>query len=145
MYSKNEIITKLSNSKALHERWMSYAEAIYNGIKIGEEHTPLSHTECEFGHWLQNNGQLLYYVEAPKTLHEDHKILHSVYMEMYKIMKDNSSTNIFNKSRIEKQKQALLDKNFDALRSISKNLVNSLDTIIERINNMTNDEVKALG
>jgi len=144
MFNKNEIITKLSNSKALHERWMSYAEAIYNGIKIGEEHTPLLHTECDFGKWLQANGQLLYYVEAPKSLQEDHKILHSVYMEMYKIMKDNSSTSIFNKSRIEKKKQADLDKNFKVLKTISKNLVSSLDNIIDRINSMSNEEIKSL-
>jgi len=145
MFNKSEIITKLSNSKTLHERWMSYAEAIYNGIPIGEEHTPLLHTECEFGKWLQANGQLLYHVEAPKSLHEDHKVLHSVYMELYKLMNDDPSTNVFNKSRIERKKQADLDKNFKVLNSISKNLINSLNNIIERINSMTSEEINSLG
>ncbi|MCF6366049.1 MAG: CZB domain-containing protein [Bacteroidales bacterium] len=144
-YNKSEIINKLICAKTAHERWMTYAEAIYNGINFGEEHTPLLHTECEFGKWCADNGQLLYFVEAPKTLLEDHKSLHRVYMEIYKLMHDNSSSNFFNKARVEKKKKESLEKNFKVLNSISGNMIKAIDSIIDKINSMSKDEIMALG
>ena len=144
MKEKSELISKLRNAQTQHERWMSYAEAIYNGIKIGEEQTPMLHTDCEFGKWLSANGQLLFIIDAPKSIQEDHKVLHSVYMQLYKIMHESSDTNIFNKSRIERKKKEELDKNFKVLKSISSNLIKELDRLVEKLNGMTDEQVQSL-
>ena len=145
MYNKSEIISKLISAKTVHERWMTYAEAIFKGIEFSEEHIPLLHTDCEFGKWYADNGKLLYYVEAPKSMFEDHIALHKVYSEIYKLMHDNRSSNIFNKSRIEKEKQESLEKNIKILNSISRKLLKLIDNLIFKIHNMTNAEIKSLG
>ena len=145
MLNKGEFITKLTEAKTKHERWMAYAKAMYNGIPIGDEHTPLMHTDCEFGKWMKANGELLYYAEVPKTLDEDHKVLHKVYMDIYKLINNNKSSNIFNKSKIEKAKNDALKKNFKILESISAELVKTIDQILNRINSMTEKEIASLG
>jgi len=137
MKPKSEIISKINDAISKHERWMSYAEAMYNGVSIDIEFTPLNHTECAFGIWTQENAQLLFYLDIPMSLLDEHKRLHEVYLEIYGIISNKSKKSIFNIKKVSSKDKMILDKNIQSLKEISTTLVTILKDAIEKINSKT--------
>jgi hypothetical protein len=85
----NETILKeLRKAKAAHIKWRSYAYAMVSGLEIEEEYTPLSHTDCAFGHWYHGAGKEHFgHLDTYAGIHVPHQILHQLYTKIYEAAK----------------------------------------------------------
>ena len=141
MSKKIDIINKINSAKLKHLNWLSYAEKLYNGVKIIDKPAPVSHYDCEFGQWLENHGQFLYKIDQDQNIIKCHINVHEKCLEIYKLLTEQPASNIFNRSRINKKKQLTLEKKIISFKSTSKKLLDALDMIINKISAMNEKEI----
>jgi hypothetical protein len=80
---KDDLIEVIRKAKSSHIRWRSYAQALVDGVPLGEDRAPVSHTDCRFGLWYYGEGkEQLGTVQAFRDIEQPHAELHSIYAQI---------------------------------------------------------------
>ena len=140
MSKKQDILNSIKYAKSEHIRWITYAEAKYDGMEVDDEMFQKDHTECECGKWILEKGQLLFHIKASQNLDEDHKQFHSLYKQLYDFMETQDQGNIFNKLLVQKKNMEVMEKYALTLRKFSNNILESFDAIYTEIEK-TDEEI----
>lgn len=152
---KLDIINRLRESKKAHMTWVSHAHALVEGLAVDEDKVPVHGTECNFGGWYYNDGQVLSQLQEFQLIEEPHLELHDLYLKIHKHFQvryqaDDSSiigrlfgSNkklVAEKAAAEAQIQAL----FMRLKMVSKDIATKLDALANKIVAMSDDNFDAL-
>lgn len=77
---KDDFIEVIRKAKSSHIRWRSYAQALVDGVELGGDRAPVSHTDCRFGRWYYGEGsKQLGTLLAFRDIEQPHAKLHSLY------------------------------------------------------------------
>lgn len=140
---KNDLIRNLREAKASHYRWMTYANALIQGLPVEKEYAPLSAVDCQFGKWYYGKGQVFDFLSNFKGIEQPHLDLHELYFEIFTLLfaESRENLNFFDKllgkqrqidnERLEKAKKLagkLRIKSEDIIR-----LIEGLEHDIERM------------
>jgi len=133
MTKKQELLQGIEIIKNEHKRWVTYAEAKFNGLEVEEELTPVKHTECGCGKMIAENGQIIYHLNSSHSLAKDHEEFHKLGMKLYDFMNNKNKGNLFTKGIVEKKNKEVMGKYAETLRKLSDNLLHSFDNIKNEI------------
>ncbi len=142
MEKKLEILKSIKYAKSEHQRWITYAEAKFDGLAVDDKIFQKSHTECECGKWILEKGQILSQLKSAKNLIDDHKEFHSLYIQLYDFMESQSQGNIFSKMAVQKKNMEIMGKYAVTLRKFSDNILNSFDEIYSEIDALEDAEIE---
>jgi len=143
MSKKVNILTSLEFAKNAHIRWATYAEAKYNGLEISNEIIPISHTECEIGKSIQENGQLIYHLKTSHSLAQEHEEFHNIYKKLYDIMNKKEKRNFFNKKILEMKDRRIMGGYAYSLQKLSNNIIETLNEIEKEILDTPEERIDA--
>lgn len=77
---KDELLDVIRKAKSSHIRWRSYAQALVDGVELGEDRAPVSHMDCRFGQWYYGDGrEQLGDLDAFREIEQPHEQLHTAY------------------------------------------------------------------
>ena len=79
-------IQQLRDGRAAHKAWLVRAEALVNGLQVGDTQAPITASECEFGNWLQAESERLNGFSVFSQIEQKHKDFHQVYSKVYKLI-----------------------------------------------------------
>lgn len=133
MTKKQELLQGIEVIKSEHTRWVTYAEAKFNGLEVDEELTPVKHTECGCGKMIAANGQIMYHLSSSHNLAKDHEEFHKLGQKLYEFMGNKEKGNFFTKNIVEKKNQKTMGNYANTLRKLSDNLMKSFETIKNEI------------
>ncbi len=144
MSKKQAIVNRIKYAKTEHKRWVTYAEAKFNGLELSDKIIPNEHTKCECGKWILNNGQILFHIKSSQALSNDHREFHKLYKKLYDFMENKKKGNIFNKSIIQKKNEKVMMQYANTLRNLSDNILLSFDNTLKEIEETPDDKINSL-
>lgn len=153
--TKAEILTHLRDAKKAHVAWVTYANAMVEGLIIEEFKVPIHGTDCGFGKWYYGEGQVLMLLPEFKKIDSPHLKLHETYMGIYKLLKvrdkvDESSLfgkMLGSKRKLETEQADALEKAhvlFKQLKAISLEVVMHLENLQEELMLMADSDLQHL-
>lgn len=83
---KESVLNFLSNAKKEYVRWVTRAESLMEGLPPGAEQMPVEYTECDFGKWLNGDGQRVGRMpgmDSFRIIEESHKQVHVLYKRIF--------------------------------------------------------------
>ena len=81
--SQDELLEVIRKAKSSHIRWRSYAQALVDGVDLGDGRAPVSHLECRFGRWYYGDGtEQLGQLDAFRNIEKPHEQLHTLYAQI---------------------------------------------------------------
>lgn len=135
----NEVMRAITAARAAHLRWVARAEGLVAGLPLDKDQVPVLPTDCQFGSWYYDQGQVLKNLPSYQALETPHDLLHRLYMEIFRILfgEDERSTlsKLFGSKRSYREKQLeeasrLLPK----LRTQSDLLLKGLEILEQELN-----------
>ncbi len=143
--TKKNVLEKLRKAKLGHKRWISYAKAMHMGIEVDDKAIPMLETNCEFGKWYYNDGQVFSDLDSYQAIEGPHSLLHHTYMELYTVKNEPVKSGFLkSKSKMENEKKTKLDTLMDQLMHISRILLENLKEFESDIKNMNEFEFNKL-
>ncbi len=73
-------------AKRAHLNWVSHAHALILGVPLEENLIPVYATDCKFGQWYYNDGQILASVKGFREIEQPHIDLHNTYQEIFQLL-----------------------------------------------------------
>ena len=139
---KIDVLKNIRDARRSHTQWVDKAKSLVNGLKVKKEQIPLEVTECSFGKWFYDDGQILlsfFTEEAIEKLDSKHKELHGVYMKIFKIYFPEHKGSFFSKLFKQREKVTPQDKMIALaylrnLEDVSSELVSYLNIIEKKLN-----------
>lgn len=153
--NKNEILTHLRDAKKAHVAWVTYANAMVEGLIVEEFKVPIHGTDCGFGKWYYGEGQVLMLLPEFKKIDAPHLKLHETYMGIYKLLKvrdKEDESSVFSrmmgsKRKLEAEKADALEKAhvlYKQLKAISLEVVMHLENLQEELMLMRESDLEHL-
>ncbi|MEW6647935.1 MAG: CZB domain-containing protein [Pseudomonadota bacterium] len=145
---KKQVITHLRAAKSAHIKWRSYAQAIVAGLPINEDQVPVIHTDCAFGKWYYGPGQKLSSLPGFQAIETPHEALHSIYMQIFKLLFETEEISFFQKligtgkKRDDRREQ--LNSQLNSLIEMSKTLLAAIELLEQEVLGMDEKEVAEL-
>lgn len=149
--NKQDILRQLKAAKSAHIKWRSYAQALVSGVPVSEEKVPAQHTSCTFGTWYYGPGQILGGLPAFHAIEAPHRVLHEIYMQIFTLLfeAENKDAGFFRKLFGMSAKQAnnreQVAQLLDSLIAVSRTLLEATEQLERDVQEMSEDEVAALG
>jgi len=88
--SKDDVIAKIRAARMGHKQWVSFAEALLEGIPLDQDKVPLTPADCQFGQWYYQEGRGLADLPAFQKLEEPHDAIHQTYQRIFAILFEES-------------------------------------------------------
>ncbi|MDQ6966581.1 MAG: CZB domain-containing protein, partial [Mariprofundaceae bacterium] len=134
MMTLNEVMRAIIAARAAHLRWVARAEALVAGLPLDKEQVPVFPTDCQFGSWYYEQGQVLKMLPSYQALETPHNTLHRLYMDIFRMLFDENERSmpgkLFGSQRSYRKKQmeeaAML---LPMLRTQSQMLLKGLDML----------------
>lgn len=145
---KKQVITHLRAAKSAHIKWRSYAQAIVAGLPVNENQVPVIHTDCAFGKWYYGSGQKLSSLPGFHAIETPHEALHSIYMQIFKLLFETEEVSFFQKfigtgkKRDDRREQ--LNTLLNSLIEMSKTLLAAIELLEQEVLGMDEKEVAEL-
>ncbi|GAB4303160.1 MAG: hypothetical protein Kow0096_25110 [Thiohalomonadaceae bacterium] len=145
---KKQVITHLRAAKSAHIKWRSYAQAIVAGLPVNEDQVPVIHTDCAFGKWYYGPGQKLSSLPGFQAIETPHEALHSIYMQIFKLLFETEEVSFFQKfigtgkKRDDRREQ--LNTLLNSLIEMSKTLLAAIELLEQEVLGMDEKEVAEL-
>ena len=86
-----DTIQQLRAARAAHKAWVVRAEALVNGLPVDKKQIPVDATECGFGRWYYGAGSRLKGFSVFDKIEPTHNDLHSVYMNIFKLLSEEAT------------------------------------------------------
>jgi len=87
--SQQELLEAIRKAKSSHIRWRSYAQALVDGVDLGDGRAPVSHLDCRFGRWYYGDGrEQLGHLSDFQEIEEPHEKLHTTYAQIDALVAD---------------------------------------------------------
>jgi len=130
----NEVMRAITSARAAHLRWVARAEALVAGLPLDKEQVPVLPTDCQFGSWYYDQGQVLKKLPSYQALETPHNMLHRLYMDIFRMLfgEDGRSMlgKLFGSQRSYREKQLEgAAKLLPNLRAQSELLLKGLDML----------------
>lgn len=153
--NKEQILGHLRAAKAAHIRWVQKAKLLVSGLDIDEDAIPIDSTECKFGKWFYNDGQILNAlsnnpVEYMSNIERLHFELHDKYLQIFTIYFNKPKGGFFAKifgtkrKRIEEHENKVAHGYYDELEQISKDLLDEINRLERRLIATTEENIQKL-
>jgi len=84
--TKDEAVSQIRAARIGHKQWVSFAEALLEGIPLDQEKVPLTPAECQFGKWYYREGRGLADLPSFQKLEEPHDAIHQIYQRIFAIL-----------------------------------------------------------
>ncbi|WP_127477160.1 CZB domain-containing protein [Sulfurivermis fontis] len=145
---KKQVITHLRATKSAHIKWRAYAQAIVAGLPINEDQVPVIHTDCAFGKWYYGPGQKLSSLPGFQAIETPHEALHSIYMQIFKLLFETEEISFFQKligtgkKRDDRREQ--LNTLLNRLIEMSKTLLAAIELLEQEVLGMDEKAVAEL-
>ena len=135
---KSEILDKIRTAKRSHISWVKRAHALIDGVPLDKEKVPVKPTDCDFGTWYYDEGQILSNIDAFKEIESSHNQLHHIYAEIFKLLFEENEPSFFERllgtSATPKQENIEeANKLFHELQKISDVIVYKLEMLEQEI------------
>lgn len=146
---KKQVISHLRAAKSAHIKWRSYAQALAAGLPVGEDQVPVIHTDCAFGKWYYGHGQRLSSLAGYNAIEAPHEALHSIYMQMFKLMFETEEIGFFKKligsaSKKRDERKEQINDLLNSLIEMSKTLLAAIELLEQEVLQMSDEEINAL-
>lgn len=123
MLQKDDLLEVIRKAKSSHIRWRSYAQALVDGVELGDDRAPISHQDCRFGQWYYGDGrEQLGNLDPFREIEQPHEQLHTIYARI--------------DSLVAEGKLAQAREQLDELVGISRSLlekIERLETEVKRL------------
>ena len=121
--------------------WVSKAVGLIEGLEITNESCPLHATDCAFGQWYYEEGQILKTFPEYLNIERPHMKLHQIYMQIFKIISGTTEQVIDNRSFFQKlvgKKPPQKDnqKAIEEARGLFRTLQKESDLVIDGLNKL---------
>jgi len=134
--TKSEILKNLNLARKAHIAWVEKAQLLVHSVHpISKNQLPLEVSNCSFGSWFSNSGQVLFYIMSEKLLksvENKHEELHNSYLKIFKIYFKQEETALFILERpetIDSLLQTKVEKELRNLENISEEFITLLNRI----------------
>lgn len=151
---KSEVLNHLRTAKSAHKGWVDRAKLLVHGLEIKEDAIPMMATQCKFGQWFYEDGQMLNACKnnPPESMSEIehlHSQLHDIYLGIYKIYYASENKGFFSKLLGIKRKVSEAEKDiaktyFHELEGVSHKLLDELNRLERRISATSEEDIAAL-
>ena len=152
---KADLISNVRVAKAAHIKWVQKAKLLINGLDVKEGAIPVDSTECEFGKWFYDKGQVLNSLtnntkEEMERIEDLHFILHDQYLEIFNIyfnkVKSGWLCKILGVKRrnVSDEEQKVAKRYFDSMEIISKDLLEEINKLEQILIAVPEEKVKSL-
>jgi len=143
--NKQEIIHKLHTAKRDHLAWVGRAELLTQGIPIEKDQIPVLHTDCNFGRWYYDEGQVLMVFKEFKEIEEVHKALHKAYAQVFKLITEEENASMFSKllgiaKRQHDKNEPIIKQKMIELEEASRAMIRRLDALEAKLHTMSDEE-----
>ncbi len=147
--TKKEVLAQLRAAKTAHIQWRAYAQALIAGLPVEQDQVPVIHTKCKFGTWYYGAGQQLSSLSAYEAIEVPHEVLHQIYMKIFKLLfgEDDRSwlKSLFgSKGKITRKKQEQVETLMQNLLSVSKTLLEAINSLEREVMCMSDEEIASL-
>jgi len=136
---KRELLNGIAKARISHMKWKSYFEVSLRNIanfRINmEEVQPIS-TECEFGEWYYEEGQVMNRINIYGEIEKVHEKVHESYFKIVGIINKNNKGFFVSNSTYIQTKQFLVDDellNLNNYSSILRGLLGQLEIAINKL------------
>jgi len=154
---KEEVLEHLRSAKAAHIKWVQKAKLLINGIDIEEDAIPIDATECKFGKWFYEDGQILNSLsnnpmECMKSIEGLHLSLHDKYLEIFNIyFSQEKKAGFFAKLFGIKKKKELSEEeveksttSYAEMEKISQDLLEEINRLERRLVAVSEEKIQSL-
>jgi hypothetical protein len=153
--NRSSTLQGIYDAKKAHLRWVKRAKHLVEGLPVDKEFIPLHPTSCIFGKWLYSKGDILKEISKTSNIMEElekqHNEIHETYANIYKIffLLPNNRSFIhklftFNSKQISKSEKEKAQIYFKQLRRNSEELIETLDQLEIKINQLEHHELGRL-
>ena len=155
--TKASLLQHLFDAKYAHKEWVRKAERLVNGNQpewvIDKSFIPLESSDCNFGKWFREHYGLFSRLDKIgrfiERIEEHHQQLHETYENIYTIffvVPQNRSLLhkllTFNSKKVSQEEQAKAKIYLSYLKRSSKELLEVLDVLEEKIKALEYTELK---
>jgi len=153
---KEDVLGHLRIAKSAHVKWVQKAKLLISGVDVDEESIPVDSTECKFGKWFYNEGQMLNALsnnplECMKNIEDLHFALHDMYLNIYNVYflqekKKGFFATIFGsrKKTISEAEQTLAQSYYEKMEKISHDLLDEINRLERRLIAISDSKIEAL-
>lgn len=153
---KDEILGHLRAAKSGHIKWVQKAKLLINGIDVQEDAIPVDSTECNFGKWFYEDGQVLNALsnnppECMQAIEQFHFQLHDMYMQIFNIYfseekKGGFFAKLFGLKRKELSaaEEQLANDHYEKLEKISHELLDEINRLERRLIAVPDEKIASL-
>ncbi|MFT5662111.1 MAG: hypothetical protein ACI9TV_002759 [Sulfurimonas sp.] len=152
---KLDLVSNVRAARTAHIKWVQKAKLLINGLDVQEGAIPVDSTECEFGKWFYDKGQILNSLtnntkEEMERIEDLHSKLHDQYLEIFNIYFNKVKTGwlckIFGIKRrnVSDEEQKLAKKHFESMEVISKDLLEEINKLEQLLIAVSEEDVKIL-
>ncbi len=139
--TKEETLTQLRNAKKAHIAWVQRAHALIEGLSVEKEFIPLQCTDCKFGLWFYEEGQMLGMMpnmDCLKEIETLHFELHDIYMKIFKIYFSDEDRSLLSKlfksrKKVTSLNQEIASDYYQKLKGVSEKLLLVIERLERRI------------
>ncbi len=152
---KLDLVSNVRAAKAAHIKWVQKAKLLINGLDVQEGAIPVDSTECEFGKWFYDKGQVLNSLtnntkEEMQRIEDLHHKLHDQYLAIFNIYFNKLKTSWFCKifgikrRNVSEEEHKLAKKHFESMEIISKDLLEEINKLEQLLIAVSEEKVKSL-
>ncbi|HHO70382.1 MAG TPA: hypothetical protein ENN02_02770, partial [Halothiobacillus sp.] len=118
---------------------------LVQGIPIEKDQIPVLHTDCDFGRWYYNEGQVLMVFKEFKEIEEVHMALHRAYAQVFKLITEEENASMFSKllgiaKRHHEKNEPIIKQKMMELEEASRAMIRRLDALEAKLLAMSDEE-----
>ena len=144
---KNGVVTRIHDARRGHKQWVSFAEALLEGIPLDQEKVPITPVDCQFGQWYYGEGRGLADLAVYQQLEAPHDAIHQTYQKIFAILFEESRPSVLARlfgstaslqSEQKERARALLPQ----LQEYSNQIIRLLDELENEVRAMSDQEIE---
>jgi len=144
MRAKNDILEKLRSFREAYSRWMYSVDDIMKDVENGKIVSPEDYAEYKFEKWIKKNRNLLCCIDIEHQIIEKYIEVHLKYSEILDLMINETISDFVYYSPYSEKKLMFFNAKINSLRNYSKNMIDALDSIIQKIEPLNEHTVQLL-